>query len=439
MKTLSANETWYSLYAFVRTILEIGQKKSEVSSSFLKSLIASDDQYIEGASRLGLLLQELPNYLDKFNYLPGQIEGKPLLELLETYSKSHFLDHIKQTRIEDIKIATDIKDEINTLYAQAANDDEPILKQEDAKKQKEQPSVAKEDKITIKRPDGTIIVLGGDSSSTEDKKEEDNGSDPSDVGKAKLYGEEIDPLIGKCGISIHKIECVEDDDLEDDIIFSVKTQQEFKDFDIIIVNFVSDLHEDIDEGEILSAFDSIRKLTNTTETRLRLYEEDRCCLRYYGKANVEGVIGKYVENTQGFNLDKFKRCVVDVTLMDGSTTFFEYLSKVLEFLTLIGAVGFDIFQITSINQIVNKVTGFADKTSIDKLREWLEKLLNESKTTLGSIKLIVSHDEFKSKIESGNLTVAQGKGFSWIEGVSGSVTGHPDADYKVTLRYESFN
>ena len=153
---------------------------------------------------------------------------------------------------------------------------------------------------------------------------------------------------------------------------------------------------------------------------------------------MDGKISKYVENTQGFNLDKFKRCVVDVTLMDGSTTFFEYLSKILEFLTLIGAVGFDIFQISSVNQLVNKVTGFTNKNSITQLKEWFEELLDESKTNLGSVKLIVSHDEFKAKIESGNLTVAQGKGFSWIEGVSGSLTGHPDADYKVTLRYESF-
>ena len=439
MKTPSANETWYSLYAFIRTILETGQEKAEISSPFLKSLIATDDQYVEGASRLGLILQELPDYLKKFDYLPGQIEGKPLLELLETYNKESFLKNIRQTNVEDIKNANDIKDGISNLYAQAATEGEPILKQEGEGKTKEKPSASKGDKITIKRPDGTVITLGGgDSSPSDAKKGDGNGDDPRDIGKPKLYGEEIDPIIGKCGISIHKIECIEDEYTEDDVIYSVRTQQEFKDFDIIVVNFVSDLHEDIDEGEILSAFDTVRKLTDTTETRLKLYDEDRCCLRYYGRANVDGKISKYVENTQGFNLDKFKRCVVDVTLMDGSTTFFEYLSKILEFLTLIGAVGFDIFQISSVNQLVNKVTGFTNKNSITQLKEWFEELLDESKTNLGSVKLIVSHDEFKAKIESGNLTVAQGKGFSWIEGVSGSLTGHPDADYKVTLRYESF-
>ena len=440
MKTPSANEMWYSLYAFIRTILELGQKKAEVSSTFLQSLIASDDDYVEGAGRLGAILQELPESLGKFDHLPGTIEGKPLTELLETYDKSQFLKNIKQTNIADIKMANDIKDEINNLYAQAANDDKPVLKKDEAEeeeKEKETPQPKGGDKITIKRPDGTVITLGGGGeSTTTEKKDDDDGDDPRDKGKPILYGEEINQIEGNCGISIHKIECIEDDDWEDDVIYKVRTQQEFKDFDIIIVNFSSDLHEDIDEGEILSALDSVN--TGAKETRLRLYDEDRCCLRYYGKANSDTTMSKYMETTRGFNLDKFKRCVVDVTLFDGSATFSEYLSKILEFLTLIGAVGFDIFQITSINQLVNKVTGFANQTSIDKLREWFQKLLGESKTNLGTVKLIVSHGEFKAKIESGNLTAEPDKGFSWIEGVSGSVIGHPDADYKVTLRYESF-
>ena len=444
MKTLSSNETWFSLYAVLRTTLELGQKQAEVSSTFLQSLIASDMDYVEGMSRLGTVLQESPKFLDNFNHLPGTLEGKPLIKLLETYDRSLFLKNIKHTNIGDIKVANDIKDEIGTIYAQAAGNDSIEISDDAEKKdgagaekksedEKKEPS-SEHIKITTKG--GTVIEIGGSS-----KKEGGDGDDPRDKGKPKLYGEEINAIAGKCGISIHKIECIEDDDTEDDIIYSVRTQQEFKDFDILIVNFVSDLHEDIDEGEILSTFDAIREEKDTRETQLKLYDEDRCCLRYYGKANEDGMSNsKFMENTKGFNLDKFIRCVVDIRLMDGSTSFFEYLSKILEFLTLIGAVGFDIFQITSVNQLISKISGKPNPSALKELREWFTELLDESKTNLGSAKLIVSHDEFKSKIEAGPLTVAEGgAGFKWIEGVSRSVTGHPDADYKVTLRYESFD